>query len=83
MYMNRACEVAWLITRLFPYLQVEENAFGDKWRARHEILDDSFRHMQLGLSELGKKIGDAFIKFVDTNFAFKKPFHYFEANGTG
>ncbi len=82
MYMNRACEVAWLMTRLLPYLQAEENAFGDEWSERHGILDESFRYMQQGLSALRKKIGDAFIAFVDQKFSFKKPFFYFEADGT-
>jgi len=77
MYMNRATEIAWLFVRLFPYLKPIENAFGTEWDMKHEILDDSFRLAQQGLSKLGIKIGDAFIKFVDLKFSFKKPFYYF------
>jgi len=83
MYMNRICEIAWLITRLLPYLQLEENAFGEEWHRKHDILDDSFRHVQESMSASGKKIGDAFIEFVDKKFSFKKPFYYFEADGRG
>lgn len=82
MYMNRACEVAWLLVRLLPYLQPEKNAFGDIWREKQQILDDSFWYMQQGLSRLGKKIGDAFIRFVEEKFNFSDPFFYFEADGT-
>lgn len=81
MYMNRACEIAWLIVRLLPYLQPVENAFGTRWRKKHKILDESFRSMQQGLSRTGKKIGDAFIKFVDEKYSFSEPFYYFEADG--
>lgn len=82
MYMNRSCEVGWLLVRLLPYLQPEKNAFGDMWREKQRILDDSFLYMQQGLSKLGKKIGDAFIIFVDEKFNFRDPFFYFEADGT-
>lgn len=83
LYMNRATEIAWLLVRLLPYLQASENAFGAEWQRKHEILDDSFRYAQQGLSKLGKNIGDAFIKFVDEKFSFGKPFYYVEANGSG
>ncbi|MBN4081269.1 hypothetical protein JYT44_02770 [Caldithrix abyssi] len=82
MYMNRASEIAWMIVRLLPYLQVKENSFGDRWHEKHKILDESFRFMQKGLSKIGKEIGDAFISFVDEKFSFKSPFYYFEADGT-
>jgi hypothetical protein len=82
MYMNRACEIAWLIVRLLPYLQPSENAFGEEWQKKHLILDDSFLYAQKGLAEIGKKIGDAFIFFVDQKFSFDAPFFYFEADGS-
>ena len=80
MYMNRVTEVAWLLLRLFPYLQAKEAAFGAEWHRRHRILDESFRYAQQGLSRLGKSFGDAFIKLVDEKFSFKQPFYYTEAN---
>lgn len=83
MYMTRATEVGWLLVRLLPYLQPAENAFSIEWHRKHKILDDSFRYAQEGLSRLGKKIGNAFIKFVDEKFLFRKPFYYFEADGSG
>jgi len=82
MYMNRAVEIAWMIVRLLPYLQPSENAFGEEWQKKHFILDDSFLYTQKGLAEIGKKIGDAFIFFVEQKFSFDAPFFYFEADGS-
>ena len=81
MYMNRVVEIAWLIVRLFPYLQPVENAFGEEWGKRQKILDESLRLMEERLSQGGKKIGEAFIHFVDQKFSFSEPFFYHEANG--
>lgn len=82
MYMNRAVEIGWMLVKLLPYLQPTENAFGDEWKGRHKILDESFRFAEQGLSEMGKKIADAFIFFVDKKLQFVENFHYFEADGT-
>lgn len=79
MYMNRATEIAWLLLRLFPYLQAKEAAFDAEWHRRYRILDESFRYAQQDLSRLGKSIGDAFIKLVDEKFSFKQPFYYTES----
>jgi hypothetical protein len=76
-------EVAWLLLRLFPYLQAKEAAFDAEWHRRYQILDESFRYAQQGLSRLGKPIGAAFIKLVDEKFSFKQPFYYTEANHSG
>jgi hypothetical protein len=83
MYMNRSSEIGWLIVRLLPYLQLAPSAFGDSWQKKLIILDDSFRHMEQGISRMGKKIADAFLYFVDTKFYFPESFHYFEADGRG
>jgi hypothetical protein len=81
-YMNRAAEIGWLVVRLLPYLQPAQNAFGEDWRKKHDILDDSFRFSEQSLCKECKEIGEAFTKFVDEKFSFKKPFHYFEADGS-
>jgi hypothetical protein len=82
MYINRSSELGWMVTRLLPYLQMTENAFGDEWRKKRDILDDSFRYMLEGFSSLGKRLGTSFITMMDDKFAFKQPFYYFEANGS-
>lgn len=81
MYMNRAVEIGWMLVKLLPFIQPTENAFGARWKERQEILDDSFRIMELGLSHVGKKIADAFICFVEKKFSFPRDFCYFEADG--
>lgn len=82
MYMNRAAEIGWMITRLLPFVQPVCNAFGFDWKERQEILDDSFREMEKGLSRVGKSIADAFIIMIDNKFSFSSDFYYFEADGT-
>lgn len=81
MYMNRASEIAWLIVRLMPYMQPVESAFGNEWSERQKILDDSFLYMQKSLSNVGKKIGGAYIQFVKEKFTFPEPFYYTESTG--
>ncbi|MBU4320800.1 MAG: hypothetical protein L6246_01480 [Thermodesulfovibrionales bacterium] len=75
MYMNRASEVGWLLTRTFPFLQPVENAFGEDWKSKQIILDESFRVMNQGLEKMGKKIATAFIYFVDNKFSFPENLH--------
>jgi hypothetical protein len=82
MYMNRSAELGWLIVRLLPFLEVSEGAFGKEWRHKRQVLDDSFRFMVEALGNLGKTLAQSFITMVDTNFLFREPFYYFEADGT-
>lgn len=82
MYINRSSELGWMVTRLLPYLQVTENAFGDEWRRTREILEDSFRYMVESLGNLGKRQGASFIAMMDDKFAFEQPFYYFDADGS-
>ena len=81
MYMSRSAELGWLIARLFPYLELGERPFGDEWRHKHIVLDDSFRYMVQGLSNSGKKIGEAFITLVDQKFSFGQDLRYFDPQG--
>ncbi len=82
-YMNRSSELGWLIVRVLPFLQVSDEAFGKDWERKRQVLDDSFRYMVEGLGNLGKKIAPSFITMIDARFAFKQPFYYFEADGSG
>lgn len=82
MYMNRSVEIGWMLVRLLPYIQPVSYAFGEEWTQKQKILDDSFRLMEKGLSELGKKVADAFIYFIDQKFKYPDDFCYFEADGT-
>jgi len=82
MYINRSAELGWMVARLLPYLQTTENAFGQSWHEKREVLDDSFRYLLEGLSDMGKKIGAAFIAMMDSKFMFKAPFYYSESDGS-
>jgi hypothetical protein len=79
MYMNRSAEIGWLVTKIFPLLQLESFSFGEDWAKKWIVLDDSFRIMIKGLEMLEKKIATAFISFVDTKFSFTANSHYSES----
>jgi len=78
MYMNRASEIGWLMLRAFPFLQLEDAPFDDDWQAKWHVLDDSFRKSVEGLSNLGKKIGSAFIAMIDAKFITSPKIRYVE-----
>lgn len=80
MYMNRVVELGWLVLRLLPYLQLERGAFGSDWHRKYAVLDNSFRYMVQGLSNMGKKIADAFMILVDQKFSFPD-LCYFDPDG--
>ena len=83
MYMNRSSELGWMVTRLLPFLQASEGVFGADWQRKRQVLDDSFRYMLEGFSNLGKSLGASFNTMMDTKFVFKQPFYYYEADGSG
>ncbi|MBW8365339.1 MAG: hypothetical protein K0M39_12380 [Rhizobium sp.] len=71
MFMNRYSEVAWMLHRLIPVLQVAEVPFSEAWREKWQILDESFEQTVNSLSEqLGKAIGAAIVEFVKAKFPF-------------
>jgi hypothetical protein len=70
MFMNRYTEVAWLVHRLLPTIQIGNDGFGPTWAKRWFILDESFWQMETGLAEINKKIADTFIRFIDIKFPF-------------
>jgi hypothetical protein len=74
LYMNRFCEVCWMYHRLMPALQSGQTQLNGKWAEHWCILDTSFWQMQKGLAELGKPIGDSFIRFIDAKFPFDPNF---------
>ncbi len=68
MYLNRSLEVAWMILRVFPFLQLRPRDFGQEWASKWELLEEAFRIQSEGLGDLGAPIGHAFVKFMDTKF---------------
>lgn len=78
MYMNRASEICWMLTRTLPFIQPAEDAFGKNWKSKHRILDDSFEHMLKSLEKMGKQIASSFTYFVKNKFAFDENLSYSE-----
>jgi hypothetical protein len=72
MFANRYNEVSWMFHRLLPNLQWGDSGFGQEWAEKWNILDESFWQMEhgLGAGQLGKKIADSFIRFIDLKFPF-------------
>lgn len=72
-YTNRAAEVGWMWTTLFPLLQVEEG-FGNQWSSEWQVLEDSFRYMVETLKELEKPglnaLVDAISELMEEKFTF-------------
>ena len=69
-YMNRFCEVSWMVLRSFPLLQLKPQDFGIEWAEKWRILDESFLVMADELRKLGKEIGAAIMELVSKKFAF-------------
>ncbi len=71
MFMNRYCEVGWMVHRLTPALQPPSVPFPAAWMEKWRILDESFESIVNSLTEqLGKKIGTAIVELVKTKFPF-------------
>lgn len=69
-YMNRFCEVCWMVLRAFPMLQLEPQDFGSNWAEKWQVLDESFRIRAEGLQKQGKEIGPAIIELLSCRFPF-------------
>lgn len=70
MFVNRFVEVAWMVLRVLPLLQLSPHSFGAKWSRRWEVLDASFRHDVEDVWRLRKPIAGAVICMIDAKFAF-------------
>jgi hypothetical protein len=70
MYTNRSDEVAWMLLRTFPFIQLKPGAFGDQWAARWHLLDAAFRAASDALADMGKPIGKSIVKLLDSKFPF-------------
>jgi hypothetical protein len=78
MYVNRVAEVAWMVLRTYPLLQLAPGSFGQEWHRKWDILDDSFRVYVGALARLGKKVADAVIALIDSKFDFSPGTTYYK-----
>lgn len=73
MFMNRFCEVGWMVHRLIPFFQLPGITLPDTWGEKWRIIDESFAQAVLSLTkELGKTIGTAITEFVEAKYPFNE-----------
>lgn len=73
MFMNRYCEVGWMVHRLTPALQPPGVPLPEAWMNKWRILDDSFEVTVNSLTQqLGKEIGAAIVELVKAKFPFNE-----------
>jgi len=59
-----------------PYLQLSPNSFGLEWNEKWTLLDEAYSMQVQGFADLGKKIGDVFIRLIKSKFNFTPNDHY-------
>ncbi|BCG04742.1 hypothetical protein PPGU19_093100 (plasmid) [Paraburkholderia sp. PGU19] len=73
LFLNRYCEVAWMVHRLTPAIQPPGVPLPDEWKEKWRVLDDSFEITAHSLTkQLGKKIGTAIVELVKVKFPFNE-----------
>lgn len=77
MFINRSTETNWMILRLLPFVRREEADYKG-WTEKWKLLDESFAFMVEGLTNMGKKIGPAFVELLGTKFKFDPKTFYSE-----
>jgi hypothetical protein len=71
MFMNRYCEIGWMVHRLVPLIQPPSIPFGLPWKEKWTVIDESFELTVHSLTkENGKAIGGAIVEYVRAKFPF-------------
>jgi hypothetical protein len=71
MYMNRACEIGWMIHRFIPLVQPPKIPLSNDWKNKWLLIDESYQKSVESLSiDLGKPIGNAIKELVTMKFPF-------------
>lgn len=71
MFVNRYCEIGWMVHRLLPFAQQKKTPLPVAWQEKWKILDNSFEIMVFALTEqCGKQIGAAIVELVKAKFPF-------------
>lgn len=70
-FLNRYCEVGWMLHRLVPLTQPHNMLIGHDWAEKWHVIDESFEQMVDSLThQLGKKIGRVIVELVKSKFPF-------------
>jgi hypothetical protein len=73
MFINRYYEVAWMLHRLLPSIQLEKYLFGEPWNRKWVIIDESFKISEEEITaKLNKNFGAAIVEFIDKKFPFNQ-----------
>lgn len=73
LFMNRFCEISWMMHRLLPMMQPNNPQFGEDWKEKWRIIDDSFKHIVSSLTSENKlPVGAAVVEFVESKFPFNE-----------
>jgi hypothetical protein len=78
MFMNRSNELNWMILRLIPCIRRKDIVWSDEWTKKWDLLEESFRMMNEGLADLGKKIPLAHLEMIEMKFNFGSGRYYIE-----
>lgn len=78
MFINRSNELNWMILRLIPCIRRSEVIWGDEWTKKWDLLEESFRMMNEGFVDLGKKIPLAHLEMIEMKFKFGSDHYYIE-----
>jgi hypothetical protein len=78
----RSNELNWMILRLIPCMRCKELVWSAEWSAKWDLLEESFRMMNEGFADLGKKIPLAHLELIESKFKFGTDRFYVEAQGS-
>jgi hypothetical protein len=70
MFINRFCEVGWMLHRTLPAMQLSYRLFGPSWDRKWHLIDENFEAAEEFLRDMGKRIGGVFIEFINIKFPF-------------
>ncbi|MCW5575246.1 MAG: hypothetical protein KIT13_04050 [Burkholderiales bacterium] len=76
MYVNRYAEVAWMLHRLIPLLQLRPFSLSKDWAEKWQALDNSFMSFSKSMAGIGRPIGLAIIELVTKKFPFDASSHF-------
>jgi len=70
-FMNRYCEIAWMVHRLLPLVQFSSHSLAEEWKGKWKTIDECFYSTADALAvQNGKAIGRAIIELVTTKLPF-------------
>lgn len=73
MFVNRFCEIGWMLHRLLPLQQPPTAPLPSNWQQKWQTLDESFEIIVFSLTEqYEKKIGAAIVELVKNKFPFNQ-----------